>query len=82
MARPSAAAAPVQIGQPGGPAQPVEEKTLSYVRPAGIAEIDGERIDVISDGEFINPGENIVVTRIDGNRIVVRHQRTTERRQT
>jgi hypothetical protein len=22
----------VQIGQPGGPAQPVEEKTLSYVR--------------------------------------------------
>jgi len=26
------AAAPVQIGQPGGPAQPVEEKTLSYVR--------------------------------------------------
>jgi membrane-bound serine protease (ClpP class) len=52
------------------------------LRPAGIAEIDGERIDVISDGEFINPGENIVVTRIDGNRIVVRHQRTTERRQT
>jgi membrane-bound ClpP family serine protease len=76
------AAAPVQIGQPGGPAQPVEEKTLSYVRAAGIAEIDGERIDVISDGEFINPGENIVVTRVDGNRIVVRHQRTTERRQT
>jgi membrane-bound serine protease (ClpP class) len=26
------AAAPVQMGQPGGPAQPVEEKTLSYVR--------------------------------------------------
>jgi membrane-bound serine protease (ClpP class) len=57
-------------------------QTISALRPAGIAEIDGERIDVISDGEFINPGENIVVTRIDGNRIVVRHQRTTERRQT
>jgi membrane-bound serine protease (ClpP class) len=26
------AATPVQIGQPGGPAQPVEEKTVSYMR--------------------------------------------------
>ncbi|HEX9787645.1 MAG TPA: NfeD family protein [Candidatus Binatia bacterium] len=57
-------------------------KTISALRPAGIAEINGERIDVVSDGEFINPGENIVVTRVDGNRIVVRRQRTTERRQT
>jgi membrane-bound serine protease (ClpP class) len=56
-------------------------QTISALRPAGIAEIDGERIDVVSDGEFIDPGENIVVTRIDGNRIVVRRQRTTERRQ-
>jgi membrane-bound serine protease (ClpP class) len=50
--------------------------TISALRPAGIAEFDGERIDVVSDGEFINPGENIVVTRVDGNRIVVRHQPT------
>jgi membrane-bound serine protease (ClpP class) len=57
-------------------------KAVSALRPAGIAEIDGERIDVVSDGEFIDPGENIVVTRVDGNRIVVRHQRTPERRQT
>ena len=57
-------------------------QTISALRPAGIAEINGERIDVVSDGEFINPGENIVVTRVDGNRIVVRRQRTTERRQT
>jgi membrane-bound serine protease (ClpP class) len=56
--------------------------SISALRPAGIAEIDGERIDVVADGEFIDAGENIVVTRVDGNRIVVRCQRTTERRQT
>jgi hypothetical protein len=31
------AAAPMQIGQPGGPAQPVEEKTVSYVRKEFLA---------------------------------------------
>ncbi len=50
-------------------------KALSALRPAGIAEIDGERVDVVSDGEFIEPGEPIFVTRVDGNRIVVRHRR-------
>lgn len=56
--------------------------TISALRPAGIAEIDGERVDVVSDGEFIDPGENIIVARVDGNRIVVRRPRITERRQT
>jgi membrane-bound serine protease (ClpP class) len=47
-------------------------RSLSPLRTAGIAEIEGERVDVVSDGEFIEPGAPIVVTRIDGNRIVVR----------
>lgn len=50
---------------------------LSPLRPAGIAVIDGERVDVVSDGEFIDPGMAIVVTRVDGNRIVVRRHRTS-----
>lgn len=45
---------------------------LSPLRPAGIAEIAGERVDVVSEGEFIDFGASIVVTRVDGNRIVVR----------
>ncbi|MDZ4347485.1 MAG: NfeD family protein [Candidatus Binatia bacterium] len=49
---------------------------FSTLRPAGIAEIDGERVDVVSDGEFIDVGMPIVVTRVDGNRIVVRRHRT------
>ena len=47
----------------------------SPLRPAGIAVIDGERVDVVSDGEFIDVGMPIFVTRVDGNRIVVRRQR-------
>jgi membrane-bound serine protease (ClpP class) len=45
---------------------------LSPLRPAGIAEIDGSRLDVVSDGAFIEAGAAIEVTRVDGNRIVVR----------
>ena len=53
---------------------------FSPLRPAGIAEIDGERVDVVSDGEFIDAGAPIVVSRVDGNRIVVRrHPVSTER---
>lgn len=47
-------------------------RAASPLRPAGIAEIDGERVDVVSDGELIEAGESIEVTRVDGNRIVVR----------
>lgn len=53
---------------------------FSPLRPAGIAEINGERLDVVSDGELIEPGTPIVVTRVDGNRIVVRRRRTTTER--
>jgi membrane-bound serine protease (ClpP class) len=45
---------------------------LSPLRPAGIAEIDGTRVDVVSDGGFIDAGAAIELTRVDGNRIVVR----------
>jgi membrane-bound serine protease (ClpP class) len=44
----------------------------SPLRPAGIAEIEGERVDVVSEGELIEPGDEIEVMRVDGNRIVVR----------
>jgi membrane-bound serine protease (ClpP class) len=50
---------------------------FSPLRPAGIAVIDGERVDVVSDGEFIDAGMPVVVTRVDGNRIVVRRHRAS-----
>ena len=45
---------------------------VSPLRPAGIADIEHARLDVVSDGEFIDAGTPIEVTRVDGNRIVVR----------
>ena len=50
-------------------------KALSPLRPAGIAMIEGERVDVVSDGEFIDAGVPVVVTGVGGNRIVVRRHR-------
>ncbi len=47
-------------------------RTTSPLRPAGIAEIEGRRVDVVSEGEMIDAGESVEVTRVDGNRIVVR----------
>ena len=42
------------------------------LRPAGIAHFNGERVDVVSEGDFIDAGQPIEVARVDGNRIVVR----------
>jgi membrane-bound serine protease (ClpP class) len=42
------------------------------LRPAGIAQFDDARVDVVSDGGFIEAGTLIDVIRVDGNRIVVR----------
>jgi len=50
---------------------------VSSLRPSGIADVEGERVDVVSDGEFIEAGAQIVVSRVDGNRIVVRRKRAT-----
>ena len=47
--------------------------SVSPLRPAGIAEFDGERVDVVSEGDFIDAGQSVDVLRVDGNRIVVRH---------
>jgi membrane-bound serine protease (ClpP class) len=55
-------------------------RAVSPLRPAGIADIENHRVDVVSDGEFIETGAPIIVSRIDGNRIVVRrHHAATER---
>jgi membrane-bound serine protease (ClpP class) len=45
---------------------------VSDLRPAGVANIEGERMDVVSDGEFIKTGTNLEVIRVEGRRILVR----------
>jgi membrane-bound ClpP family serine protease len=45
---------------------------LTPLRPAGIAEIDGEKVDVVTEGEFLPVGTSIQVIKVNGRRIVVR----------
>jgi len=45
---------------------------LTDLRPAGAAEFDGERVDVVADGGFISRGEAVVIVRDEGYRKVVR----------
>jgi membrane-bound ClpP family serine protease len=47
-------------------------KSVSVLRPAGIAEFDGEKVDVVTDGEFLPKGADVEVTEVAGRRIVVR----------
>lgn len=49
-----------------------EGVTTTVLRPTGMAEIDGTKLNVVSDGEFIPQGTKIRVTRVEGSRIVVR----------
>jgi membrane-bound serine protease (ClpP class) len=45
---------------------------LTDLRPSGVANIEGERVDVVSDGEFIKAGAMLEVTQVQGRRIVVK----------
>lgn len=44
---------------------------LTTLRPAGIAEIDGKRLDVVTEGTYIEKGEKIVVISSEGFKVVV-----------
>ena len=54
-----------------------EGVTQTALRPAGIGEFDGVKLNVVSDGEFIGKDKPIRVQSVEGNRIVVREM--TER---
>ncbi|MDQ6942114.1 MAG: ATP-dependent Clp protease proteolytic subunit [Candidatus Eremiobacteraeota bacterium] len=45
---------------------------LSFLRPAGVATVDGVRVDVLTEGEFVPAGTPVRVTRVEGARIFVR----------
>ena len=47
----------------------------TILRPAGVGEFEGVRLNVYTDGEFIGEGASIEVTRVEGNRIFVREKK-------
>lgn len=44
----------------------------TVLRPAGVAIIDGHRVNVVSRGEFIGQDEPVVIEEIEGARVIVR----------
>ena len=46
-------------------------RAVTVLRPAGIAEIGGKRLDVVTQGEFIPEGSPLRVEPVEGSRIVV-----------
>lgn len=46
-------------------------RALTTLRPAGAAMIDGERVDVVTDGEFLPADTEIRVLAVEGMRVVV-----------
>jgi membrane-bound ClpP family serine protease len=46
--------------------------SLTMLRPAGTAVFGGERIDVLTEGEFIPAGTPVEVARVEGPRVFVK----------
>jgi membrane-bound serine protease (ClpP class) len=59
--RPDRAALVGQVGE-----------TVTTLRPAGIARIGDQKVDVVTEGEFIPAGTPVIVITVEGRRIVVR----------
>jgi membrane-bound serine protease (ClpP class) len=49
--------------------------SLTTLRPAGTAEFNGKRVDVVTDSEYIEHGKPIIVTAVEGMRVVVREKK-------
>ena len=48
--------------------------TLSVLRPAGIGDFDGVRLNIVTEGGFIEKGVPIEIVDVAGTRIVVRER--------
>ncbi len=43
----------------------------SFLRPAGVANVGGRRVDVLTDGDFVPAGAPVRVSRVEGARVFV-----------
>jgi membrane-bound ClpP family serine protease len=53
-------------------------KALTDLRPAGTARIDGVNFDVISEGNYILAGTELVIIRVEGAKLIVREVKEEE----
>jgi membrane-bound serine protease (ClpP class) len=50
----------------------MEGIAITPLRPSGTADIAGERLDVVTEGDFIPTGARVVVSKVEGLRVIVR----------
>lgn len=55
-----------------------EGMTTTILRPTGMAEFEGVRLNVVADGEYIPKGMPVRVDRVEGARVVVRRLHAAE----
>ncbi len=51
-----------------------EGVALTVLRPSGTADFNGVRLDVVSEGDFIQKGSAVIIDKIEGLRIVVKQK--------
>ncbi len=47
-------------------------KTLSSLRPAGVVDIEGRRVDALTEGMMIDPGQWVRCVEVRGGKVIVR----------
>ncbi|MBD3879260.1 MAG: hypothetical protein SR1Q5_06200 [Quinella sp. 1Q5] len=45
---------------------------VTDLRPAGTITIEGEPVDVVTEGSFVKSGDSVKVINVDGSRVLVR----------
>ena len=54
-------------------------KALNDLRPSGFAEIDGARVDVVTQGDFIKKGDDVEIIATEGHKLIVRQILSTDK---
>ncbi len=50
-------------------------KTVTVLNPVGFAEFDGVRLNVVSEGSYLEKERNVQVTKVEGNKIIVKEMK-------
>ena len=50
----------------------LEGIALTTLRPAGTADFDGKRVDVVTESSYIQNGKKIKVVKVEGSKVIVR----------
>jgi len=53
-------------------------KSMTPLRPSGTIMLEGERIDAVTEGGYVDAGKIVKVIKVEGSRIVVREAREEE----